>query len=98
MYASRWRMFIGIGFLTVPASLVVAALQSLILGGSGEEGGFRVVLAALVGFLVIGTTILLVLAATTHALGEIDRGRRGRRPSRLPARPRPVASAARSPS
>ena len=75
---SRWRLFIGIGFLTVPASLVVAALQSLILGrvaGSegGEAGGLRVLVAALVAFLVLGTSILLVLAATTHALGEIDR-------------------------
>ena len=74
-------MFIGIGFLTVPASLVVAALQSLILGTpevagvseGGEGGGFRVILAALVSFFVLGTSILLVLAATTHALGEIDR-------------------------
>ena len=41
----------------------------------GEGGGLRVLLAALVGFLVIGTSILLVLAATTHALGEIDRDR-----------------------
>jgi hypothetical protein len=76
MYRSRWRLFIGIGFLTVPASLVVAALQGLILGGSegGEAGGLRVLVAALMAFLVLGTSILLVLAATTHALGEIDRG------------------------
>ena len=76
MYRSRWRLFIGIGFLTVPASLVVAAAQSLILGGSagGEAGGLRVLVAALLAFLVLGTSILLVLAATTHALGEIDRG------------------------
>ena len=32
MYASRWRMFIGIGFLTLPVSFVVFGLQSLILG------------------------------------------------------------------
>ena len=82
MYRSRWRLFIGIGFLTVPASLVVALLQSLILGTpevagvseGGEGGGFRVVLAALVSFFVLGTSMLLVLAATTHALGEIDSG------------------------
>ena len=75
-------MFIGIGFLTVPASLVVAVLQSLILGtpevagvsDGGEGGGIRVIVAALVSFLLLGTSILLVLAATTHALGEIDRG------------------------
>jgi hypothetical protein len=81
MYASRRRLFIGIGFLTIPASLVVAFLQSLILTApdlasiarGGEDGGFRVTLAALLSFLVLGTSILLVLAATTHALGEIDR-------------------------
>ena len=81
MYRSRWRLFIGIGFLTVPASLVVALLQSLILGTpevagvseGGEGGGFRVILAALVSFFVLGTSMLLVLAATSHALGEIDR-------------------------
>jgi hypothetical protein len=80
MYGSRWRLFIGIGFLTVPASVVVAVLQSLILGSpevagvseGGEGGGFRVILAALVSFFVLGTSMLLVLAATTHALGEID--------------------------
>ena len=81
MYASRWRMYIGIGFLTIPVSLLVAMLQSLILTApevagisqGGESGGFRVTLAALVGFFVLGTSILLVLAATTHAIGEIDR-------------------------
>jgi hypothetical protein len=84
MYASRWPLFIGIGFLTVPVSIVVAALQGVLQGGGdvagvaggGEEGGVRVVLAALLGFLLIGTSILLVLAATTHALGEIDRDAR----------------------
>ena len=75
MYTSRWRLFIGIGFLTVPASLVTVVLQSLIMRGShgGEEGGLRILIAALVAFLVIGTSILLVLTATTYALGEIDR-------------------------
>jgi hypothetical protein len=82
MYAARWRLFIGIGFLTVPASLVVAGLQSLIVAGpevggvsgGGEGGGFRIAAAAVVGYLVLGASILLVLAATTHALGAIDRG------------------------
>ena len=82
MYASHWGLFIGIGFLTVPAFLLVAGLESLVVGGpevaglsaGGEAGGTRVILVALVGFLVIGTSILLVLAATTSALGQIDRG------------------------
>jgi len=81
MYRWRWRLFVGIGFLTVPASLMVAALQSVILGTpevagvseGGEGGGFRVILSALVSFVLLGTSMLLVLAATTHALGEIDR-------------------------
>ena len=81
VYASRWRMFIGIGFLIIPVSLVVAGLQSLILTApdvaaiprDGEGGGYRVTLAVLLGFFLLGPSILLVLAATTHALGEIDR-------------------------
>ena len=83
MYAERWRLFIGIGVLTVPMSVVVAALQGVLrvdgdlagVSDGGEGGGVRVLLAALVGFLLVGTTILLVLAATTHALDEIDRDR-----------------------
>jgi hypothetical protein len=82
MYAARWRLFIGIGFLTIPASLLAAALQGLALSasdiagisGDGEEGGIRVMLAASLGYVLIGTSILLVLAATTYALGEVDRG------------------------
>ena len=35
---SRWRLFIGIGFLTVPASLLVAGLESLILSDSDIAG------------------------------------------------------------
>jgi hypothetical protein len=82
MYASRWRLFTGIGFVIVPVSFAVTGLQALILvapdvgevSNSGEDGGFRVTLAALIGFLLLGASILLVLAATTHALDEIDRG------------------------
>ena len=82
MYVSRWRLFIGIGVLTVPVSLLVAAGQVALLGsadvmgipGGGEGGGLRVLLAALLAFLLLGPTIVLVLAATTCALDEIDRG------------------------
>ena len=54
--------------------LVVSGPDVAGLSEGGEAGGARVILVALVGFLVIGTSILLVLAATTSALGEIDRG------------------------
>src|SRR4029077_13537826 len=55
-YVSRWRLFIGIGLLTVPMSIIVAGFQGLLLSGGnlvgvsggGEDGGFRVLLAALV--------------------------------------------------
>ena len=83
MYASRWRLFIGIGFVLVPAFLVAAGLQSLIVGGpesagfarGGEDGGLRIVLAAATGYLLIGASILFVLSASTFALGAIDRGK-----------------------
>jgi len=81
MYAARWRLFIGIGLPTVPVSILVAALQVLIVGDGGvpgvatdgESAGARAVIAALLTFLLMGTTILVVLSATTNALGEIDR-------------------------
>ncbi len=82
MYVSRWRLFTAIGLPLLPAFLVVTVLQSLILGApeigglsrGGEDGGFRVTLAALLSFLVLGLTIAAVLATTARALDEIDRG------------------------
>ncbi len=80
MYAARWRLFTGIGSLTVPVSLLVAGVQSLILdapdavfSSGGEGAGLRVMLAALVTFLISGMSLLLVITATTHALDEVDR-------------------------
>ena len=49
MYASRWRMFIGIGFLTVPVSLVVSGLQSLILGAPTSRASHAAARAAATG-------------------------------------------------
>ena len=82
-YVSRWRLFIGIGVLTVPVSVLVAAGQVALLGsedvmgvpGGGEGGGLRILLAGLLAFVLLGPTIVMVLAATTCALDEIDRGR-----------------------
>jgi hypothetical protein len=82
MYVSRWRLFTSIGLPILPAFLLVTVLQSLILGApeigglsqDGEDGGFRVTLAALISFLALGLTIAAVLAATARALDEVDRG------------------------
>jgi hypothetical protein len=82
IYASRWWLFISIGMLTVPVSLLVAVLQAALLGdadvlgvaGGGEAGGARAVVAAVVSFLLLGTAIVVVLAATTSALDQVDRG------------------------
>lgn len=81
LYATHWRLFIGIGALTIPASLVAVGVHALLVTGpelpglsvSGEDGGLRVTLAAVLTYLLMVGGILLVLAATTHALGEIDR-------------------------
>ncbi len=84
MYRSHWRTFIGIGLLTIPTSLAAAGVQGLLrspthqgLAGLSEgarSGSFEVAIAALLSFLLLGIGILLVLSATTHALGQIDRG------------------------
>ena len=82
LFRAHWRLFIGIGLLMVPVSLLVTVVQAVLLGpgavvgvpGGGEGGGWRVLLAALFGFSVLGAAIVLVLAATTCALDAIDRG------------------------
>ncbi len=84
MYAGRIALFVGIGLVFVPISLLVSLLQSLVLhatnvlgvqAGGGESNG---VVAFVV--LVIGTTLTLLAlgvaqAATARALVEIDEGR-----------------------
>jgi hypothetical protein len=83
MYVGRMRLFLGIGLLFIPLGLVIALLESLLLGGfgllgldlTGESAG---ALAFLI--LAVGTTLTLlgaglVQAATACALVELDRGR-----------------------
>ncbi len=82
IYGGHWRLFLGIGVILIPVFLAVSALQTLLVnapevGGVsqyGEDGGFRVALAAAIGFLALGIAIDFVLAACTVALGEIDAG------------------------
>jgi len=83
MYVGRMPLFLGIGVLAIPVSLLVTLLQALVLQASSvvgieTEGESSGLLAFSV--LAIGTTLTLlglglVQAATARALVEIDEGR-----------------------
>jgi hypothetical protein len=82
MYVRRITLFLGIGVLFVPVSLLIALLQVLVLHATSifglQTGGVSSGLAAFVA-LVIGTSLTLlglglVQAATARALVELDRG------------------------
>jgi hypothetical protein len=83
MYGRRLWLFLGIGVLVVPVSLIVTLIQAGFLHASnflgidteGESGGLLVL-----GVLAIGTALTLlglgfVMAATARALAELDAGR-----------------------
>jgi hypothetical protein len=83
MYMKKLTLFIGLGILFIPISLLISLLQSLALDGTGflgvQTGSESNGLLAFV-LLVIGTALTLlglgfVQAATAKALVEIDRGR-----------------------
>jgi hypothetical protein len=84
MYVARAPLFLGIGALLIPISLLITALQRLVLDGFGfigvsqdsEVAGAMVLLAVAIGtaFTVLG--LALVQAATTCALLDIDGDRR----------------------
>ena len=83
MYMSRWRLFLGIGVLFLPISLLITVLQAGVLGASSiagiedegqAAGAFALVIVAIgTALTVLGIT--LVQAATAHALLEVDEGR-----------------------
>jgi hypothetical protein len=83
MYWSRLPLFLGLGVLFVPISLLVTLLQALVLHATGvlgvQTGGDNSGLLSFV-VLAIGTSLTLlalglVQAATARALLEIDEGR-----------------------
>ena len=53
--------------------LILGCPDDAVFSSGGEGAGLRVMLAAVVTFLIAGMGIVLVIAATTHALDEIDR-------------------------
>jgi hypothetical protein len=83
MYVQRAPLFLGIGVLLIPISIVITVLQSLVLHGFGVIGvsqdsqvaGAAVLIAVTIGtaFTILG--LALVQAATAYALIDIDAGR-----------------------
>jgi len=83
MYASHPLLFVGIGLITIPVSLVVSLLQTVILRAPligvethGEGGGVRVGFAVWLGTVLVLTGFMLIQAATSRAMVEIDAERR----------------------
>ena len=87
MYVSRLRLFVGIGLLVLPISVVITLLQALVLRASSilgiqSEGGAAGVFVLVVFAIGTALTLLglgLVQAATARALIEIDNDRRSGR-------------------
>ncbi len=83
MYASRPLLFLGIGLVTIPISLVITGVQWLLFRATGlagvplegEDGGLRVTLGVAVGTVLTLLGLALVQAATARAVAEIDAGR-----------------------
>lgn len=83
MYLGRPRLFIGIGLVTIPISIVVALIQSGVLGvagliglaPSGEGGGIRAELVLAVGGILTLFGLAFVQAAAARAMVEVDAGR-----------------------
>ena len=82
MYLTRAPLFLGIGLLLIPVSLLVALVQALVFGGfglagvdvSGEEAGALVLLVVAVSTTLTLLGISLVQAAAACALVRIDEG------------------------
>ncbi len=83
MYVTRFRLFVGIGVVVLPISVVITLLQAAVFRSSSfvgvdAEGGAAGVLVLLVVAIGTALTLLglgLVQAATARALIEIDAGR-----------------------
>ena len=83
MYARRLGLFLGIGLVLLPISLLVTLLQAAVIRASsiagisteGESGGFLVFLVFVIGTALTLLGLSLVIAATARALLEIDHGR-----------------------
>jgi hypothetical protein len=83
MYVGRMPVFLGIGLLLIPITLLITALQWVVLegvtllgAGTGEIAGSSALLAVVIGSTLALFGLGFVQAATACALREIDAGRR----------------------
>jgi hypothetical protein len=84
MYLKRMPLFVGIGLLFLPVSVIITLLQAVFLGASSvvgidteaESTGILVLLVLAVSTALTLFAFELVRAATARALVEIDEGRR----------------------
>jgi hypothetical protein len=82
MYGTRFWLFLGIGILALPISILVTLLQAGLLHTSsflgieteGERGGILVYVVVAVGTALTLLGLGLVMAATARALVELDHG------------------------
>ncbi len=83
MYVARFRLFVGIGLVVLPISVVITLLQAVVFRASsivgiqteGGSAGFFVLLVVAIGTALTLLGLGLVQAATARALIEIDNGR-----------------------
>jgi hypothetical protein len=83
MYARRFPLFVGIGLLAIPVSVLTALLQTGVVGlagavaidTTGESSSMLAYVVFLVGLTLTLFGLGLVIAAVTCALVEIDAGR-----------------------
>jgi hypothetical protein len=83
MYGSRMLLFVAIGLLFVPITLLVTLLQALVLHATsifgvqtgGESNGFVALVVVAIGTALTLLALGVVQAATARALVEIDAGR-----------------------
>ena len=83
MYVQRILLFVGIGLVLIPISLLITLVQALVLHATsilgvvtgGESNGFLAFLVLAVGTALTLLGLGLVQAACARALVEIDEGR-----------------------
>src|SRR4029078_3001645 len=83
MYGRRIPLFVGIGLVVIPISLLISLLQALVLHATGilgvqtggENDGLLAILVLAIGTALTLLGLGLVQAATAQALVRIDEGR-----------------------